>query len=250
MEYTLKGGALIIGSLYWQRHLNLEKLDLKRERWRKERLHVEQVVDVAVPIRYGRFSTSGSKQAYTMIFDNTLRKDQFGNAKVLPLKRTIHNFDALKTEVEELSEAEGKDRNFLKGTPAWCFCTIIFNPKVEDSIRKSILTDWKKELEKNEEYLSCDKDFKEYCVKPSGELDIPWPAEANEFDFLLAAATKPQLRQGVDELTHEEIAQYVGSRPYFGPNVAHGITTYQDDFISEIVNAPLQSPGKSLKTGT
>lgn len=225
---NLKGGALLIGSLYWQDDLVLDSGDNIRQAWRLERLEVSSAIDVHVPIRYGRFSKGNT---YTMIFD---KKAANGTAKVIPFRHSkITHFDEVRKEVTELSKAEGvNDTTFIKGERAWCVCTIIFNPHLEENVRTNILHKWKVELERNQRgYEYFINNTERYSVKISGELDVPWPSEAADFDFLVATATKEKKRDGAVVITPQEIAQHVKNRPYFYPNVEHGIATFEDEEI-------------------
>lgn len=237
MEFNLRGGALLIGSLFWQDHLDLQRGDNIRKKWRKERLCMEEVINVTVPIKYGRFSgtKTAANQAYTMIFDNQLKPGQYGKAKAIPFKLGIvHTFEEIKAEVIAISEAEGAGYDFLKGNPAWCACAIVFKPGIEENIKNYILLKWAAAYEGSVGFAGCGDGFEAYCVRKTGELDIPWPPEAKGFDFLIATATKAKLRRGITELSVEEIVAYLDQRPYFYPNQAHGITTCQDDAIKRI----------------
>lgn len=222
---NLKGGALLIGSLYWQDDLVLDSGDNIRQIWRQERLEMSSAIDVQVPIRYGRFSM---RNTYTMIFD---KKVANGTAKVIPFKNSnITLFNEIYTEVTEISKAEGvNDETFIKGERAWCVCTILFNPRLDENIRTDILQKWKVELERNPRgYEYFINNTERYSVKISGELDVPWPSEAAGFDFLIATATKEKKREGAGLITPQEIAQHVKNRPYFYPNIEHGIVTFED----------------------
>lgn len=236
--FNLKGGVLIIGSLYWQDHL--KKIgDDKRKSWRNNHLEMGAVLNVKAPIKYRRFS---SDKSYTMVFDNSLEGKNFGTAKLVPFKRILKGFEDIKREVEALSHAEGRhDSDFIKGTKgksiAWCVCGILFNPGiVNDELKSSILAGWSKELEKNETgYNTFIEDPSIYSMSVEGEFQIPWPKEITDLDFLVATSTRPKLREGVSSLTAEEIAKHVKNREYFYPNIEHGITTYQDDEIKNFL---------------
>jgi hypothetical protein len=54
----LKAGILLAGSLYWSDKAH-------RVRWRRGHLKPRSEMSVALPIRYGRLSSTGS---YTMVF--------------------------------------------------------------------------------------------------------------------------------------------------------------------------------------
>jgi hypothetical protein len=111
MVYSLNGGVLIIGSLFWQNDLDSKVKDGLREKWRNHRLAIGASIDVSVPVRYARFSKDN---VYTMIFDNRLPAENFGTAKAIPFKKHPSNWKELKYEVEELSSVEGQGQRFVK----------------------------------------------------------------------------------------------------------------------------------------
>lgn len=251
MDFKLKGGVLIIGSLYWQADRD-RKGDNIRENWRNRHLDMSAAKNVPVPIRYGRFSGKPEKRdrTYTMVFDNTLAKDtEYGQAKAVPFSnQPFTSFREIKAEVKDLSEVEGGACcNFIKGStrknPAWCVCGIAFNPYVPAAIKESILEQWDAQLRKNLIGYSVFSEAPElYSLKLSGELDIPWPSECDELDFLIATSTRLQHE---DKSTNwpsiEEIANWADrEREYFSPNREKEIFTFQDKEILHIKgNNPL-----------
>jgi hypothetical protein len=239
MEFKLKGGILMIGSLYWQDHRDVEGDGIRRQ-WREERLDMANTVDVKVPIRYGRFSKN---LTYTMVFDISLPEELYGTAKAVPFHNSpLNTFAEIKEEVSFLSNVEGKYcSNFLKAGSdnlAWCLCSVLFHPnRVKEPEKMSVLERWSKEFRLNpKSYESFVSNPLLSAVRPTGELNIPWPKGAGGFDFLIATANKPVLREGVGELTAKEIANRVSGRDYFWPNQAHGISTYQDEEIKKNLN--------------
>lgn len=233
MVYSLNGGVLVIGSLFWQNDLETKSNDGLRQAWRSNRLDISKCIDVSAPIRYGRFS---KEDVYTMIFDNRLSKENFGTAKAIPFKRSPSDWTELKHEVEQLSSVEGQGQRFIKwstqASEAWCICCICFNPTLDKEIKSDILENWRKALK---ESANGYRYFSKFCCRFSlnkvGELDIPWPTEANQFDYLIATSTQPRNRKGIDVLTVDEIAEYAVNRGYLKPNIAHGIKTFQDAAI-------------------
>lgn len=241
MEFNLRGGVLIIGSLFWQDHRDKEGDDI-RTKWRETHLKMELEVSIKVPIKYGRYSREGS---YTMVFDNTLTEKNFGSAKAIPLSSSFEGFEDIKREVNVLSKTEGRhESDFIKGkrkeTTAWCVCGVLFNPEtINDELKSSILNKWSLELRRNKVgYDTFLRDPSLYSMSKEGELQVPWPKELNDFDFLLATSTKPIKRPGAEALTAEEIANYVENRPYFYPNIENGISTFQDDQIISYLTSP------------
>lgn len=202
---------------------------------------MKSVINVQVPIRYGRFSKD---ESYTMIFDHKLKNEQLGNAKAIPfIHEAFSSFSQIKNEVEILSGIEGRFcHNFIKGTRnstiAWCVSTILFNPNtVSSEVKKYLLEHWQSELKNNEvgyrEFISSPE---LYSLKETGELNIAWPKELKDIDFLIATSTKPLMRKSVKEVTAEELAIHVKNREYFYPNIKNGINTFQDDEIIKILN--------------
>ena len=136
MECNLNGGVLIIGSLYWQDHLDKEGDNIRKD-WRKQRLDKESSFDIPVPIRYGRFSRDKS---YTMVFDSSLSNDKYGIGKFTPFQRATRNWEDLKEEVHLLSLAEGMGGDFIAGKAAWAACGMLLNPKIEKQLKVSLLS--------------------------------------------------------------------------------------------------------------
>ena len=233
-ELMLNGGVLIIGSLYWQDHKDKIGDDIRKS-WRSKNLNINKSVDTSVPIKYGRFSGTKAKgnQTYTMVFDNSLDESQYGNAKIVPLINQIISIEQLIGITKELSGIEGGNQNFIKGDDeVWCICSILFNPKIDQSQKEDILNKWEENLKDNTgRYRTFARQSSLYNVSLKGELLINWPSNAENIDFLIATYTKPKARNGIEKITAEEIASYVENRPYFWPNIKHGITTYQDDEI-------------------
>lgn len=236
MKYNLKGGVLIIGSLFWQD--DRDNGDGIRKQWRTAHLDMNRSINVSMPIRYGRFS---SANAYTMIFDNTMSIDKHGIAKAVPFKTNPNSWEQLKFETERLSQAEGTGKRFIKWSPtmneAWCICSICFNPKVDSQLKSDILNNWGAALNESQAgYLYFAQRPEKYCLTLQGELLIPWPRESDAVDYLIATSTQPRNRGDVPLLTIQEIANHVSNRDYFRQNMRHGITTYQDESISKILS--------------
>ncbi|MFT7035954.1 MAG: hypothetical protein ACJA2S_004479 [Cyclobacteriaceae bacterium] len=195
MEFKLKGGVLIIGSLYWQDHRDDAGIDTIRKDWRTQELMMTSAIDVKLPIKYGRFSRD---KIYTMIFDNQLLETHFGVGKAVPFSNKIfRDFNQIKEKVGTLSNVEGRhDSTFIKGqndiSKAWCVCGIMFNPNIEKSVKSYLLDKWERELRVNNAgYEKFIGDTEKYSLSKQGELLIHWPKNATEFDFLIATSTQP-----------------------------------------------------------
>ena len=87
---SLKGGAIIIGSLLWDSERN-------RQKWRENDLCYKSRFQVYLPIRYGRCSTT-RKHTYTMVFSNKCysRRYGIGTGWILPIRAEINSFNDLK----------------------------------------------------------------------------------------------------------------------------------------------------------
>lgn len=237
MEFNLRGGVLIIGSLFWQDDLKPERNDQIRKKWRDEHLNMAESNNVLVPIRYGRLSGSEKKGnvIYTMVFDNSLPESNYGIAKVVPFKNEIvKNWIEIEKEAKEMSKAEGEGEYFIKGMTGWCVCAIIFNPKLSLEKQSFILDEWANSIKENVEgfgFFSQNRD--RYNVDENGKLLLKWPKYANEFDFLIATSTKAEAN--LSEITPKEIVKYIDNREYFIPNTEVGISTFQDKEIKELL---------------
>jgi len=230
MNWNLRCGVIIIGSLLWQKYLHDEN-DNIRLNWRNSHLDVENKILIKVPIRYGRRSNSG---IMTMVFSNRMAK-RTGFGYVVPLSNKINDQDDLLGECLALSAAEGMNENFVA---SWggVLAFLLNDSIIEESIKKEIIKLFRRR--KNEVF-----DINEYkvgkersCITKSLKLNINWvdpvldseKSKINEFHFLLATPTKPMNKIP----TYKEIAETINSdikRKYFINNLTHGIIT-QDDF--------------------
>ncbi|MBD8489188.1 hypothetical protein IFO69_10565 [Echinicola sp. CAU 1574] len=239
---NLKGGALIIGSLFWQdyRDNKNDSKDKKRKEWRDKHLDMTSAKDVVVPIRYGRFSSKDGG-TYTMVFDNSLNRDQYGVAKAVGFEKSDLDVKDIVNIVKNLSNVEGGDHpNFIKGSSAWCVCGILFNPELSDEDKNSLRDRWEIEMKKNGDGYKVFINKPElYSMTKSGELDIPWPEGLDDLDFLLATSTRPRDEKGDNRIIPpKEIAEYIPNREYVIPNIMSGIRTFQDE---EVLNRYLKA---------
>lgn len=85
MNWELKSGVIIIGSLLWQDYLEREG-DNIRLNWRNSNLDMENKIPVKVPIRYGRISEKSGIP--TMIYSNRM-KNKPGFGYVVPFHKII-----------------------------------------------------------------------------------------------------------------------------------------------------------------
>ena len=229
----MKIGILIIGSLYWDDTPH-------RDEWRRERLCLDAQQPVQAPIRYGRRSASRGC-SYTMVFSTSLRKDQFGRAIVIPCKSQ----DIVK-EAECLWTAETPDGNNAKGriSAGWGRVALLEDPDraIPDKAREM----WTRRVAREPCYrqLMNSAINEEVVVDQSGLLKIPWPKSKNgsapAVDALLATATNPTL-DGRCYPSAQHIANAWRTSKgrihvdYFCRNRTHGIKTFQDVEIKELL---------------
>lgn len=233
MNWNLQSGVIIIGSLLWQDHLN-NIGDNIRLKWRDSKLDLKNKIPVKIPIRYGRISKSGIP---TMVYSNRMR-NKVGFGYVVPFKSKINNLDELTEESVALSVAEGMKGNFVQ---TWGVLSYLLNEeKVDNNLKKEVIHFFKKqrnmEFDIDEYKVSREKS----CLTKDLKLNINWlqpidnadKERLNNFDFLLATATKPTNRL----LTYDELAKGIQQdteRKYFINNLRNGIITQEDFEISK-----------------
>ena len=232
MNWNLKSGVIVIGSLLWQDHLHKKGDDIRRH-WREEHLDLKNKIQIKIPIRYGRISESGIA---TMVFSNRM-KNKPGLAYLIPFKQKINDIESLIKEGQALSIAEGMKGEF---TRSWGALTYLLNEeRISDEMKKIII----KVFRQRKKLLDI-KDYKvgreKSSVTKSLKLNIDWikplcsrdKEKVMQFDFLMATATKPKNRL----LSFEEIAKGVEldfDREYFLNNIKNGIITQEDFMIAK-----------------
>lgn len=247
-NWNLTGGVIITGSLLWEDHLNNR---VNRKNWRNYHLDKKSKIMVKLPIRYGRYSDKG---IYTMVFSNNCQRyKKLGTGYIFPFKSNpINNFRQLVLKSIAMSRAEGMHGKFCGVTSngeIWGKMGILFNnSKIDKKTKENILSGWGAKISAPSIGLPpCDFKFlknEKACITNKGELDIKWvePVEKRDsqkvsrFDFLIAAATKPE-HNTINTKRYpnvQEIAISVNNdtqRFYFINNVKAGITTFQDNAI-------------------
>jgi hypothetical protein len=110
MEKTLKGAALIVGSLFWENETNAIKKEQGRLRtaWRNQNLDMKRAEKITLPVRYGRKSES-RYCTYTMLFSNSC--PQAGTGYIIPFKPEIivkpDDLISLRSLAVRMAKAEG-----------------------------------------------------------------------------------------------------------------------------------------------
>lgn len=232
-------GILIIGSLYWDPASG-------RPRWRRRRLQMDRDWVVRAPIRYRRLSEKGKrKNTYTMVFDPP-RDDQMGQARVVQCQRPVATSADLIAEAEWLWAAEENKVPCLSNSPqhrisaGWGCVVLLCNPQVQISAE---LTDgWAQRVAS--EGAATNK----HLVSPSGLLQISWPDLVGggpvPLDVLLATSTNPKPRDQYPDAVQVAKAWIAAKdASYFWENRMHGIHTFQDQAIEQLLNSPAQNRG-------
>ena len=242
----MKGAVLIIGSLLWDPDKNQE-IGF-REKWRNKRLNINKKIHVKAPIRYGRLSGAKNERNYTMVFSKDCeRANLFGTAYLIPFKRKdIRTKKGIENQARFLSDAEGGvNKELCKGNrDKWATISLLLNPEMPLEVKNEMLQWWKNLLKKDGgllDYQDYQVDNEESILSDKGELLINWlhPLDKsnidtiNEFDFVLATCTKPNIDKYPSA---EKLAENVvkDKRKYFFLNIENGITTFQDrDILNE-----------------
>jgi hypothetical protein len=226
MEF--QGGAIIIGSLFWEK-------TPRREKWRQVYLETnENKVPVRIRIRYGRKSST-RQDTYTMIVSNNPKTD-FGNAYILPFKETIKNARNLESQAFAMAGAEGL---WKKSGPSlnksWGTLGLLINPKLENSKSLEIIKErWAKiyqDYHWNKSDYQIDKEPE--IIDENGFLNIEWTEGMNDFDFLIATLTVPDPKKFLDEQVVADKINETGYDEYFRTNYENGIRTFQDEIIMQ-----------------
>lgn len=226
-----KGGAIIIGSLFWDN-------EPKRIKWRKLYLEsLENRISLKARIRYGRESSS-RRNTYTMILSNH-PKTELGNAYILPFKEILKNARNLESQAFAMAAAEGLWKK--TGTSLnknWGTVGLLINPKLKESRNlERIKERWTKiyaEYDLNPSDYTIEKEPE--IIDKNGFLKIDWTDEMNEFDFLIATLTVPRPKSLLNEIVIAEIINETGYDEYFLNNYKNGIRTFQDEKIINKLN--------------
>lgn len=209
----MKCGILIIGSLLWDAETD------GRADWRHDRLDLDKQSPVRAPIYYGRKSNLRG-DTFTMTFR---RAAPSGVAILAPCKGDIGTIQELANEASALWKAEAPNANAGAITSLWGSVGILFG---NEGARDLLAADWRDHFKRaGGRELS--------VIADDGQLDIPWPTEADgspvELDMILATATIPQSVEPSAEVVADAwVDQRGGYERYFIENVRHGIRTADD----------------------
>jgi hypothetical protein len=243
---NLSGGALAIGSLYW------DKRPI-RFAWRSNHLDMGNIMRCLVPIRYGRLSESSRNGVYTMVFSNELSYSQYGNGIVIPFTEKITSFELFTIANKQLARAEGiiKEGEAARQTivTSWGTNCILINPAAPIEKQNQILEWWTKlfTIEKEQHNLKNQSKFslRNYgldsdrpCITDNGVLQVDFPSGI-DCDFLLGTANKVKLRDNASQYPNaKEIARAMvesNNLSYFYYNRMNGIYTSDDKMVKKVL---------------
>lgn len=208
-----------------------------RKTWRAERLLINEAMDVAAPIRYGR--KSGSRgDTYTMVLS---MKAQLGRAKVIPCLKPSNSFNDLLEEAVQLWQAESQTASNSGLSASWGCVGL----KMRDDVvcPDDILPKWAQVAKDNQAHFNIRHAHDELpLLDNSGVLQVAWPTKADgkpltEIDALLVSIKQPTLTAKNEYADPYDIARAWLKCPehdkYFYKNSEHGIKTFEDDAILE-----------------
>jgi hypothetical protein len=238
----LRGGILVIGSLLWENEQNaLDKAQgILRSQWRSKWLDVGKAISIKCPIRYGRVSQS-RKNTCTMLFSNSTPAK--GNAILVPFKEAAlvdEQFSGITEQLLDLARAEGISKEgevFLFknwGTIALCITPQLKQTRPETAKK---LEDWWvpqfKGMLKPQTYRV--NGTEQSSVTAEAFINFPIEPDNPELDYFFCT---PVILERTDYPSSEEIAQRIkksGYDIYFLENRKHGITTFQDNEILQVL---------------
>jgi len=253
-ENKIKGGVIIIGSLFWENEKNAiqdqdsKALAKKREEWRNTYLDLDpkNIENHKLPIRYGRCSSS-RKCTYTMVFSSlALNTQSFGVA--IPYKNEIDfsNYLHFERQAKMLADVEGISKNNDdRLRKSWGCIGIYINPNSVhfptinqhwDDLRMTD-SEYAKKFAKHYKFRNVNGDYSllddNYCLAPEVMINT-------KIDFLFLTYIRAEHRNKTIENypTPQEIAEEInrsGYKTYFEENVKSKITTFEDNVISQLI---------------
>lgn len=234
----VSGGILIIGSLLWDS-------SQRRVNWRNKCLQINETILVNAPIRYGRISSSRNC-TFTMVFSSEcIDVNKCGQAAFIPFVNNPINLESLEQQSKELIRAEtDKDKISSNLDWKWGALTICFNPNSLKNLEKSthlqeIINTWSEKYSTEFEPNKYKLEHEAPLMDKKGVLNITWPSQLEDYDFLIATATMPNIEvyptanKIADRITVNEYSEY------FTKNSEHHIKTFQDSEIHSLINSKL-----------
>jgi len=227
MELNLKGGVIVIGSLYW------EDIKIRRE-WRDNSLSKKQGVKIALPMRYGRISPT-RHNTYTMVLSMNCPKRGVGYA--IPFSKLTTTVADLKRQSLAVASAERNEKYDSELDWGWGALGILLNPGLasRDLDLKALKDSWtawhstnfshaKYKLGKTEE-PSIDK---------TGTLLFEWPKEV-DLDFLVATVIEPNVKRYPSAKQIANAMYRASYYNYFIQNRQSGIESFQDKEVLQLL---------------
>lgn len=254
VENTIKGGVIIIGSLFWENEKNSindeesKALAEKREKWRNTYLDLDldKKENHRLPIRYGRCSSS-RKCTYTMVFSSlALNTQSFGLA--IPYKSEIDfsNYLHFERQAKILANVEGISKNNgNRLRKSWGCIGIYIKPNSShspiinnhwDNLRMTD-SEYTNKFAKNYMFGNLNGDYSllddNYRLKPEVSINT-------DIDFLFFTYIRAEHRNKTIENypTPQEIAEEInrsGYKTYFEKNKSSDITTFEDNDIDSFI---------------
>ena len=247
---SIKGGVILIGSLFWENEKNAiqrpESMLLARKRriWRKKNLLIRKRVKHRLPIQYGR-SSSSRDDTYTMVFSNSTMKCQ-GQGIVIPYRHIFNfqNFSEFKKQALMLADVEGITQNETNEllVRSWGCIGIYVNQhsKYHSKVKKF----WETLKLLDNGYVK--RKSSGYSFRNENSLlneDFTLNKEVvidTNLDFLFFTYIKPKhLTNNLHQYpTPQEIAAIInqsGYKTYFTENVKSQILTYNDKAILGLI---------------
>lgn len=217
---------MIIGSLLWQDHLNIDNKDMIRHDWRNKFLDIDKRLALQVPIRYGRRTKSDG--IYTMVYSKGLKRNKYGVGYLIPFKNIFHSFDEIIVAATAFYKAEGM-KDFVVN---WAAITIQFNPSL-NKVKNHILKKWQTYTNNldTEKFKFSNENS---SIKRTGELNFKWfklidsskAIDYSQIDFLLTTVTAPTNYPSIKDLAVN--VKEDTKRFYFINNIRSGIFTFND----------------------
>jgi hypothetical protein len=215
----IKIGVIIIGSLLWDD-------SAKRESWRAN-LDLRRKIPVAMPIRYGRLSSS-RKETYSMVFSHDAdHPKQLGRGYVVPYKSNVQSEQDFIDRILSLSDAEGISR--MRICRSWGVVGLIINPYIDEVKKNEVSQLWSRLVTNTKNALTGAQREPEYDKfgeeTEQKSFDTNWMLtvnlndlfknELNHFDALVATSNAVKLN--------------------FLYNTQNSIRTFQDKKIARVL---------------
>ena len=179
-----------------------------------------------------------------MVFSNECNESELqGKAIVVPFENNPINLAGIELESQELIKSERK-RNVLDSDRfnwGWGTLTISVNPNIlretsEKYNQANLLLDfWRSKYSRGFKPDNYKVGQEQPILNSQGILNFNWTDELNEFDFIVATATKPDREYYP---TSKNIADRILVNEYdeyFNRNREFGICTFQDNEIVKIL---------------